>query len=130
MSGGKKMSDVHAVTTTLPAPGSKSKPSIRRKGRRGRGLRRPEEDVPSKDYVQKIDMLGPREGESYLSFKMRMAALRAGRELLLESARRNHGNIADVCRELGISNSNSAAHLKNTGLSSKDLHAFRPEYNR
>lgn len=125
-----KDSEVEQVTDVLQGHKDKAQIQKPRVGRKGRGLRRPEENIPGPDYILRIERLGPREGESYYAFRIRLAALREGRSILLESARRNYGNVSDVCREMGISRQNIPAHLKSAGLSTKELRAFRPEYRR
>jgi len=93
-----------------------------------RSFRRPAENIPGPDYITRMERLGPRENESKLAFIMRMAAMRAGREAILASAQRHYGNITDVCRELRVSRHNIPAHLRNMGLTTRDLLSFRPEY--
>lgn len=107
---------------------SEGKHIQRRSGPRGRGLRRSAENKPGSDYLRRLEQLGPREGESYLAFRMRLAAVREGRKILLDAAKRNCGNVSDVCREVGVHVCNLTTHYKTLGLTKADLTAFAPEY--
>ena len=112
-----------AKEQNVPKPGT----TRRGKPRPGRAIRRHEEDVPGSDYVARMMKLGPRDNETYLSFRMRMGGIKEGRELIMAAARRSCGNIADVCRALGIKQQNVASYLRTCGLETKNLISFRPE---
>lgn len=108
----------------IPPPGSPGRKAPRRGGR---SVRRPEEDMPGPHYVEQMIKLGPRTGESRLAFIGRMAYVKAVREELLGAAERNFGQLADVCREMGISRHNLPNYLRNAGLTMGDIRAFDPE---
>ena len=91
----------------------------------GRALRRPEEDIPSLDYVERMERLGPREGESLLAFTMRLAGIRAGRALVVAYAERCNGNLSDASRQMGINRHNLSFHMKQLGLTTAELLKFR-----
>jgi hypothetical protein len=85
-------------------------------GRRGRSTRRSEEDIPSEDYIERLKSLGPREGESYLAFRMRLASVSEGRRLLLDTAEVCGGNMELVAKTLGIRSRNVLMYLKQAGM--------------
>lgn len=89
-----------------------------------RAMRRAEEDIPSADYVERMESLGPRQGESYLSFKRRLASTIAARELFLATAQEVGGSLPEICARVGISRSNIANHLRQAGLRAEDLLRF------
>lgn len=91
----------------------------------GRALRRPEEDIPSLDYIERMERLGPRQGESLLAFTMRLAGIRAGRALVIAYAERCHGNLSDASRQLGINRHNLSFHIRQLGLTTAELLRFR-----
>lgn len=94
------------------------------KPRYGRKGRRPEEDIPGKDYVARMTKLGPRPGESMLNFLVRLAGIKEARRVVLSSAQRNMGVITHVARELGVTAGNLRNHLKVIGLTPDDLKRF------
>jgi hypothetical protein len=108
----------------MPAPGSATEGAIKKRSG-GRAFRRPDEDIPSHDYVERMNKLGPREGESYLAFVMRIASLQAGRLCVLEHANRCKGNLTTVSKYLGVNRHNMSFHLKQLGLCAADILKFR-----
>lgn len=88
----------------------------------GRSARRSEEDTPSRDYVARIEELGPRDGESLLAFTKRVGAIRAGRKFVIETWRQNPGK-ARVSIALGIPRNTLAHELRTIGLSDDLLDA-------
>jgi len=84
---------------------------------KGKGRRRPEEDVPSLQYVNQMEMLGPRDRESLLSFRKRLAAIREGRRLCIDIWIDCAGNQEACAKALGISRHSLAHELKMVGLS-------------
>jgi hypothetical protein len=111
----------------LPAPRLEAGPrtTVRpdRKGYGvGRSTRRPEEDVPAVDYLAKMQALGPRDGESLLAFTKRMAAIRAGRRLVLD-AWENNFDKARVASAIGVPRNTLAYELRVIGLSAELLDA-------
>jgi hypothetical protein len=74
-----------------------------------------------------MEKLGPRDGETFLAFRIRLAGIKEGRQLILASARRCAGNITDVCRELGVGRHNIPSYLRTCGLQTKDILDCRPE---
>lgn len=112
----------------MPVPGEvpKRRPKAR-KSYGGRAFRRPEEDVPGPDYIERMKKLGARSGESLLAFTMRIAGIEAGRQFVLEYGKRCDGNLSEAARQLGVNRHNLALHLKNLGLQTLDLLRFREE---
>jgi hypothetical protein len=128
----KKVKDIAVIRslplpTNLPVPGAVVK-KTKKKRTGGRAFRRPEEDVPGHDYVERMNKIGPRDGESYLAFIMRLASLQAGRLCILEYANRCKGNISTVAKHVGVSRHNMAFHLKQLGLTAADIMKFRDNY--
>lgn len=93
----------------------------KRRARRGKPLRRPQEDISGDDYVERMESLGPRDNESYFVFKRRMASVKEGRKLFYEAAVKGGGVIRDICRFLGLAPSNMPTHLRQVGLTTADL---------
>lgn len=90
----------------------------------------PEEDVPSLDYLQKMEQLGPRDGESKLAYTKRMAAIAAARELWL-SVWIEHGGDQEACAEaVGIPRNNLSYELRLVGLSSRLLNSHLIKSNK
>lgn len=118
-------------TTGIDPPGQPAAPKKpkRRKLRGGRAFRRPEEDIPGHDYVERMEKLGARDGESELAFVMRIASIRAGRAFLLEFAKRCDGNMSEICRQIGVDRHNLSFHLKQVGLTTQDILRFRNGVN-
>jgi DNA-binding NtrC family response regulator len=106
-----------------PAKNGKKKAVALPKG--GRALRRSEEDIPGFDYVERMEKLGAREGESLLAFTMRIASIRAGRAFLIAFAERCRGNLSEVARQIGVNRHNLTFHIKQVGLTTEDLLRFR-----
>lgn len=100
-------------------------PKSRTKVPGGRALRRPEEDIPSLDYIERMERLGPRQGESLLAFTMRLAGIRAGRALVIAYAQRCNGNLSDASRQLGVNRHNLSFHMRQLGLTTAELLKFR-----
>jgi hypothetical protein len=95
----------------------------------GRAFRRPEEDVAGPDYYERMETLGPRNGESYLAFRMRLAQISCARQLWLQVASESEGNLSECARRLGVNRHNVASHLRQAGLTSADLvKAGAPKY--
>ncbi len=93
----------------------------------GSAFRRIEEDTPGIDYLEQLTKLGPREGESYYAFSIRLARVREARLVILAVAEHNKGNITEICRVLGISLSYFySAALGMAGLVRQDIHDFKP----
>jgi hypothetical protein len=88
----------------------------------GRSTRRPEEDTPATDYITQMRALGPRDGESCLAFTKRMAAIKAGRRLVLD-AWKNSPDKARVAIALGVPRNTLAYELRVIGLSAELLDA-------
>jgi len=91
---------------------------------RGKGCRRPEEDQPSEQYVTHMQKLGPRDRESILSFRKRIAAIREGRRLCIETWIACSGAQEACAKRLGVSRNSLAHELKMVGLSSEILDAL------
>lgn len=81
-----------------------------------RPKRRPAEDIPSADYVDKMELLGPRDGESYLSFRKRMAVVKEARRLWLGAWKKHRGQREQSAGALGVPRSNIVGELKRVGL--------------
>lgn len=103
---------------------------LSKKPAKGRSLKHLEEGIPGPDYVSKLKKLGPRKGESFLAFHMRMAKIEAGRELLLAVGQQYEGNLSAVSRRLGINRYNLAFHLTSLGLTTADLLKYRNGHNK
>lgn len=100
-------------------------PTSTKKGAVKGGLRRKEEDVPGLDYMERLTALGPREGESYLAFKMRLASVEESRKQIMIMARRHKSDAMKVCLALGIDRHNLGAYLRKAGLSFESFYAFK-----
>jgi hypothetical protein len=87
----------------------------------GRAFRRPEEDIPGADYITRMEALGPRNGESYLAFRMRLATIVCARGLWMQVAAEASGNLSECARRLGVNRHNVATHLRQAGLTTRDL---------
>ena len=90
----------------------------------GRSSRREAEDIPAADYMAKIAELGQRDGESRLAFVKRLAAIRAGRQLVLQVWKLHKGNKAHVAAALLVPRNTLAYELRTIGLSSELLDAM------
>ncbi len=88
----------------------------------GRSSRRPEEDLPAVDYLTRMLALGPRDGESVLAFTKRMAAIKAGRRLVLDTWK-SRPDKARVAISLGVPRNTLAYELRVIGLSAELLDA-------
>lgn len=99
--------------------------TARKKARRSpRPKRRPEEDIPSADYVDKMELLGARDGESYLSFRKRMAVVKEARRLWLNAWKKRKGKREASAAVLGVPRSNITGELKRVGLTPAILDAL------
>ena len=77
---------------------------------------RPEERVPTLDYVERMKKLGPRPRESLLSFNKRMAALEAGRALVLSAWAEAEGRPWIMAERIGLNLSAILSELRRLGL--------------
>ena len=100
------------------APGQRSKSKNRGTPR---PARRSEEDQPLVNYVERMEKLGPRQGESYLAFRKRLAAIIEARSLWLQVWRRFSGHKENCANWLGIPRGNVAYELRKVGLSAELL---------
>jgi len=82
-----------------------------------RAARRAAEDVPAADYCERMERLGPREGESYLAFCKRLSMLHGVRPLWIEVWRDCAGNQVECAKHMGIPRGNVAYELRLVGLS-------------
>jgi hypothetical protein len=83
--------------------------------------RRAEEDAPSRDYLRLMETLGPRERESLIAYSKRMAAVREGRKVWIETWKRLEGDHEACAKALGIPRNNVAHELRMVGLSKEIL---------
>ena len=75
------------------------------------------------DYVERLQRVGPREGESQIAFAMRIAGLLHGRRELktrCESA----GDVAAALTQLGVKHNNHAATIRKLGFLREELEAI------
>jgi hypothetical protein len=107
------------------AKGAKKKK--KKRTRAPRTSRRPEEDVPAVDYVEILEKLGPRKGESILAFRKRMGIVIAARKLWVETWLEHDGDQATCAEALGIPRSNNAYELRFVGLSADILNRLLRE---
>lgn len=94
---------------------------VRTGRRRMSVLRRPEEDVPGSDYLERMTALGPRQGESMVAFRCRIASTAEGRRVWIESATKYSGDLTQIAAELGVSKTNIRFYLRQVGLTLNDL---------
>jgi len=111
-----------------PPPAAETKKPKRKRG--GKSSRRPEEDIPSENYLKELWKLGPRDGESIIAFRMRMASTEAGRIFILEAAKQYDSNIEHLCKQMGIQRYNLSFYLTRVGLSMADVRKFRHGHNK
>lgn len=97
---------------------------------KGKGKRRPEEDVPDLQYVAKMQALGPRDRESLLSFRKRLAAIREGRRLCIDMWIDHQGNQEACARALGVARNSLAHELKMVGLNSELLDSLLADLHK
>lgn len=97
---------------------------------KGKGRRRPEEDAPSLQYVNQMETLGPRDRESLLSFRKRLAAIREGRRLCIDMWIDCAGNQEACAKALGVARNSLAHELKMVGLSSDILDTLLCDLNK
>lgn len=69
---------------------------------------------PGPQYLTNLAQLGPRPKESILAWKMRLAAISMGRQLIIDNMINN--NVNDLCRILRIPPSSLSRWLKQLGL--------------
>lgn len=81
-----------------------------------RTSRRPEEDVPSLDYVEQLEKLGPRMGESQLAFVKRLGMLRSARLFVQKIWKKKKGNKVAVAAELGVHRRSLSYELRYIGF--------------
>jgi hypothetical protein len=111
-----------ADTNKLAPPPPKLAKPVRKQKRIGRrSSRRTEEDIPSFRYIEQMQKLGPREGESLLAFTKRMAAVKAARGLWLKVWVEQNGDKEAAAEAAGIPRNNLAYELRLVGLSSELL---------
>jgi len=111
-----------ASGTLPPATVRPRKKASRQRARLAtRTSRRPEEDRPSLDYVERLEQLGPREGESKLAFVKRMGMLRAARVFVQKTWKRMKGNKVAVATELGVHRRSLAYELRYIGFDAEIL---------
>lgn len=97
---------------------------------KGKGRRRPQEDIPDLQYVAKMQALGPRDRESLLSFRKRLAAIREGRRLCIDTWIDCCGNQEACAKSLGVARNSLAHELKMVGLSSELLDKLLTELHK
>jgi len=73
------------------------------------------------DFLRCIKELGPREGESDLAFKTRLAGLREGRRVILEALLKSGGNNTTLAALLGIHTSNIRMTMLKYGVGGKKM---------
>ena len=114
----------------LPAPRHAQDIEAQRqqiKQRHARPVRRPEEDHAAWDYLERMRILGPREGESYLAFYKRLATIEAARHLWLDLWVAYKGQQTQLLQFLGIPRNNMNYELRQVGLTPKMLYTvFNP----
>jgi len=66
-----------------------------------------------------MESLGPRDSESYLSFRKRLAGIHEVRKLMLRAWRRYKGSRTECAKSLGIVVSNLYTELRRAGLTAK-----------
>jgi hypothetical protein len=76
-----------------------------------------------------MEKLGPREGESLIAYRKRMAAIREGRRLWISVWKQYAGNSAECARALGVPRNNIAYELRMVGLSTTILDRMRRQNN-
>jgi len=96
---------------------------------RGSKYRRPQELVPSLDYCEVVEALGPREQETTLAFIKRMGALKAARDAWFDTWDRCIGMREEVAARLGIGKSNVSAELRYVGLTATLLNKWLRDKN-
>lgn len=112
-------------TNKLAPPPTKLAKPVRKRQRIGRrSSRRAEEDIPSFKYVEQMQKLGPREGESLLAFTKRMAAVKAARGLWMQTWVEQQGDKEACAEAVGIPRNNLAYELRLVGLSSELLDEY------
>lgn len=67
--------------------------------------------------MERLELLGPRKGETHIAFRKRMAALREGRRLWIEAWTTTGGDLAACAAALGLAPSGTSHALRQDGLS-------------
>lgn len=97
---------------------------------KGKGCRRAQEDEPSLQYVAKMQELGPRDRESLLSFRKRLAAIREGRRFCIDTWIDCRGNQEACAKALGVARNSLAHELKMVGLNKALLDSLLQDLNK
>ena len=79
----------------------------------------PEEHIPGPDYMRRLRRAGPRDRESYLQYRMRLASIEEGRKLVT-STYLESDTLTAMCDKLGITIYNLHSYLSRLGLT-KDM---------
>ena len=90
-------------------------------GTSGRSARRFEENEAGLGYVLRLREMGPREGESRLSFEARVASVVRGRMVVLAAWIKHGGDRTGVSRELNMRAHSLTTYLRQYGLSTDIL---------
>jgi len=104
-------------------------PKKNKKGAPIRPPRHPEEDTPGGDYLGRLKALGPRPGETILSFEMRLASIAHGRRLLFYHLAQE-GSVTGALAKLGIHIENGSWALRRIGLTwdeARTLTQYKPK---
>lgn len=101
----------------------------RKRKSKPRPSRRVEENEPSRNYLKRMEKLGPRNGESLIAYRKRMAAIREGRRLWISIWKQYKANREECARALGVPRNNIAYELRMVGLSVEILDNMRRQNN-
>lgn len=77
--------------------------------------------MPSTKYVDRLEVLGPRHGESDFTFRCRLAAIREGRKLWLRAWRASKGKSTRAAEIIGIPITQMSKSLMSVGLTTRIL---------
>jgi len=97
---------------------------------RGRPVRRDEEEEPGRDYVARMELAGPRQRESWVSFRGRVAAVVESRRLWIHTYCSLRGNFRLSCEQLGVDRRNGYVALQRVGLSTEVLQSYYQDFLR
>lgn len=122
--GARRNIRMSGAKPTLPEA-NVAEPVTRKSKTKPRPTRRSEENEPDRNYLRKMERLGPREGESLIAYRKRMAAVREGRRLWISIWRQYKANRAECARALGVPKQNIAYELRMVGLSTAILDRMR-----
>ena len=86
--------------------------------------RRIEELKPGLDYLLRLRRLGPRVGESLLTFEMRLAQVAKGRDMVTSACQQSK-TLTAMCKSLGITLQNLNSYLRRLGMDKDMLHNMR-----